>query len=575
MKSLRLGLAQINCTVGDIDGNVKKIIDRLKQAKRLSVDLAVFPELSITGYPPEDLLLKKSFIEKNRAGLKEVSSSCRGLAAVVGFVDNRPRVANAAAIIHDGRVVDVYHKILLPNYGVFDEKRYFEPGSRAPVYVLGGVRIGVNICEDIWTREGPTGVQARRGGAKVIININASPYHAAKWRMRQKMLSDRARENGVMVAYTNMVGGQDELVFDGHSLIIDERGNVLARGLQFAEDFIVFDLPINAERSTRTGRAKFRKTPVGRSPLSVDTIILRKSDLQRARRPVPARSTEPLGLLEEIHTALVLGVRDYFRKNGFSRALVGLSGGIDSAYTAVVAADALGKENVMAVFMPSPYTSRESEEDASDLARRLGVRLARLPIHAVFEAYLKTLSGEFEGRKPDIAEENLQARIRGNLLMALSNKFGWLVLTTGNKSEMSVGYATLYGDMAGGFAVIKDVPKTLVYRLARWRNTVKETLPERLFTKPPTAELRPNQKDEDSLPPYDVLDPILLAYVEEDKGFDEIALLGYDKKVIRKVMDLVDSSEYKRRQAPIGIKITPRAFGRDRRMPVTNRFKSR
>lgn len=571
MRSLRLAMAQINCTVGDVDGNVDKIISRIREAKRMGVELVAFPELAVTGYPPEDLLLKKTFIQKNLAGLRKVVRACRGLTAVVGFVDNRPAVANAAAVIHNGRLADVYRKILLPNYGVFDEKRYFSAGTRAPVYVLGGIRIGVNICEDIWYSEGPARSQARQGGAEVIVNINASPYHAGKWRLRHEILAARARENRVVVAYVNLVGGQDELVFDGHSLIVDPEGNVLARGRQFAEDFVICDLRV------RDGGKRRRTTGLGRRAVGgeprVETVVLVGKGKTGAP-PLPASPTvEPMDPIGEIHAALVLGVGDYFRKNGFSKALVGLSGGMDSAYTAVVAADALGKENVIAVFMPSPYTSQESEADSRDLAQRLGVRLIVLPIHDVFSAYLKVLSAEFQERPVDIAEENIQARIRGNLLMALSNKFGWLVLTTGNKSEMSVGYATLYGDMAGGFAVIKDVPKTLVYRLAAWRNGRHAVIPERVFSKAPTAELRPNQKDEDSLPPYAVLDPILQAYVEEDEGFDEIIALGYDRGVVRNVMRLVDTSEYKRRQAPIGIKITPRAFGRDRRMPVTNRFR--
>jgi NAD+ synthase (glutamine-hydrolysing) len=519
-------MVQMNPTVGDMEGNVRRISAWLREAKKAGADLAVFPELAITGYPPEDLLLKP----------------------------------NA--------------KQYLPNYGVFDESRYFHPGRRIPVVVLGGVAIGVNICEDIWFPEGPTRVQAA-AGAEIIVNINASPFHIGKSRLREQMLATRARENGVIVTYTNMVGGQDELVFDGNSLILDQAGDVVLRGRAFEEDLLVADLNVAAVARGRLAQGR-KKWGSGRARISVDRIVVSES-LRATKRPrlVPAGAT-PLAPLEEAYRALVTGVRDYVTKNGFKRVVIGLSGGIDSALTAVVAVDALGASNVLGLFLPSPYTSRESVEDVAELASRLRIEVKTIPIHETFKAYLRAMAGSFAGRKADSTEENLQARIRGNLLMAFSNKFGHLVLTTGNKSEMSVGYATLYGDMAGGFAVIKDVPKTMVYELAHWRNRRdrQEVIPKRTFDRPPTAELKPDQKDEDTLPPYAVLDPILKAYVEEDRAPEEIVEMGFDRHTVAQVITMVDRSEYKRRQAPIGIKITHRAFGKDRRMPITNRYRN-
>jgi NAD+ synthase (glutamine-hydrolysing) len=584
-------MVQMNPTVGDMDGNVRRISAWLREAKKAGADLVAFPELAITGYPPEDLLLKPKFLFENRRALQEIVRQSRGLAVVVGCVGastmsepraGRPMVvsagrhelSNAAAVIAGGRLVTTYAKHYLPNYGVFDESRYFHPGRRIPVVVLGGVAIGVNICEDIWFPEGPTRVQAA-AGAEIIVNINASPFHIGKSRLREQMLATRARENGVIVTYTNMVGGQDELVFDGNSLILDQSGDVVLRGRAFEEDLLVADLNVAAVARGRLAQGR-KKWGSGRARASVERIVVSES-MRATKRPrlVPAGAT-PLAPEAEAYRALVTGVHDYVTKNGFKRVVIGLSGGIDSALTAIVAVDALGASNVLGLFMPSPYTSRESVEDVAELASRLRIEVKTIPIHETFKAYLRSLAGSFAGRKADSTEENLQARIRGNLLMAFSNKFGHLVLTTGNKSEMSVGYATLYGDMAGGFAVIKDVPKTMVYELARWRNRRdrQEVIPKRTFDRPPTAELRPDQKDEDTLPPYAVLDPILKAYVEEDRAPEEIVEMGFDRQTVAQVITMVDRSEYKRRQAPIGIKITHRAFGKDRRMPITNRYRN-
>jgi NAD+ synthase (glutamine-hydrolysing) len=589
MRPFRIAMAQMNPTVGDMEGNVRRMTGWMREAKKAGADLVAFPELAITGYPPEDLLLKPRFLLENRRALQEIVRQSRGLAVVAGCVGEstlaepkagepmvvpagRHEITNAAAVIAGGRLVTIYDKLFLPNYGVFDESRYFHPGRRIPVVVLGGVAVGVNICEDIWYPEGPTRAQAS-AGAEVIVNINASPFHVGKSRLREQMLATRARENGVIVTYTNMVGGQDELVFDGNSLILDQAGEVVLRGRAFEEDLLVADLNVAAVARGRLAQGR-KKWASGRGRITVERVVVSKS-LRTAARPrlVPATAA-PLEPLEEVYRALVTGVRDYVAKNGFKRVVIGLSGGIDSALTAVVAVDALGATNVLGLFMPSPYTSRESREDVADLASRLGVEVKTIPINEPFEAYLRSLAPSFKGCRADSTEENLQARTRGNLLMAFSNKFGHLVLTTGNKSEMSVGYATLYGDMAGGFAVIKDVPKTMVYELARLRNRRdrQEPIPKRIFDRPPTAELKPNQKDEDTLPPYAILDPILKAYVEEDRAPEEIVEMGFDRQTVTRVVTMVDRSEYKRRQAPIGIKITHRAFGKDRRMPITNRY---
>jgi len=562
-------MAQINPIVGDLAGNRDKIIDAIKSAKKLNADIVALPELAVTGYPPEDLLLKPQFVKDSIKTLNTIRRATKGITAIVGFVDsNHNRLFNAAALLSDGTHIYTYHKIFLPNYGVFDEYRYFSPGGRYPVFLINGVRVGLNICEDIWYDEGPARVQAL-AGAEVIVNINASPYHKGKGEERLKMLSGRAKENDVVIFYANTVGGQDELVFDGQSVVIDRKGKVIARGKQFGEELLTVDVGISGSPGPCPGeRLRFQDF--------MDCILVSgRSSGKKKKLPV-GRPTKPLSECEEVYHALVLGTRDYMRKNSFKSAVIGLSGGIDSSLVASVAVEAMGKENVFGVFMPSQFSSNESREDAHDLARNLGIRILEIPIKQTFESYLTTLRGVFAKTKTNVTEENLQARIRGNLLMALSNKFGWLVLTTGNKSEMSVGYATLYGDMAGGFAVIKDVPKTLVYEVSRCVNKLagKTVIPKRVMTKAPTAELRPNQKDSDSLPVYDILDPILKAYVEDDKELKEIIEMGFDRKTVQRVIRLVDASEYKRRQAPPGVKITPRGLGKDRRFPITNRYRS-
>lgn len=590
MRPLRIAMAQINPTVGDIAGNTRAITSWLKEASKAKADLVVFPELAITGYPPEDLLLKPKFVAENVRALTDIARYAKNIAAIVGYVGHgtakgiplsssvisgdRHQLFNAAAILAGGGIVGSYAKWLLPNYGVFDEGRYFHPGRKATLLDLRGVLIGVNICEDIWYPDGPTRVQAE-AGAEVIVNINASPFHIGKSRMREQMLATRARENAVMVTYTNTVGGQDELVFDGNSVILDQRGTVIARAKAFEEDLLLADLNVDA-----VARGRFlhgTKKPLQRKlSVVVDRVFVKALGRRPDRRKILPSLCSLSGELEEVYRALVLGVKDYTGKNRFKQVVIGLSGGVDSAMTAVVAVDALGPRNVLGVFMPSPYTSRESGEDVADLVKRLGIECRTIPITATFQSYLALLAKSFKGTCADTTEENLQARIRGNVLMAFSNKFGHLVLTTGNKSEMSVGYATLYGDMAGGFAVIKDVPKTMVYELSKFRNAQGKSpvIPKRILDRAPTAELRPNQRDEDSLPPYPILDPILKAYVEEDRSLEEIVGMGFARTVVSKVIGMVDRSEYKRRQAPIGIKITHRAFGKDRRMPITNGYRT-
>lgn len=578
MRSLRIALAQINPTVGDLEGNVSKIVDYIEMARSFSADLVAFPELALTGYPPEDLLLKTQFIEDNIESLEKVRENVADITAIVGFVDRKDDIYNAAAVIHNKRIVDVYRKMYLPNYGVFDEYRYFQAGTRYPVYQLADASIGINICEDIWYPEGPARVQSL-AGAEVIININASPYHLGKGKLRETMLSARASDNIVIVAYVNTIGGQDELVFDGHSLVIDQDGNVIARGKQFQEDIIVVDLNLESVMMRRLQAPRRRQEVIRLEEGAVERITLpegkpRPKKKHKPSIPQPSGTHMLLEPLEEIYAALVLGTSDYVTKNGFEGVVIGLSGGIDSSLVATIAVDALGSENVRGLFMPSPYTSNESKEDAYALAGNLGIKMTELPIDGVFQSYIHSLKTDFVGLPQDATEENLQARIRGNILMAFSNKFGWLVLTTGNKSEMSVGYATLYGDMAGGFAVIKDVPKTMVYELCRWRNHKNgAVIPERMFTKEPSAELKHDQKDSDTLPPYPALDPILRAYIEEDRSFEEILSFGYDVKGTQKVISMIDKSEYKRRQAPPGIKISRKAFGRDRRFPMTNKYR--
>ena len=568
---LRIGLAQINATVGDIEGNVRRICEIMDRARGQGVDLVAFPELAIPGYPPEDLLLKPDFVRANHTALERVQASSQGLTAVVGFVDGADRLYNAAAVLVDGARAGVYHKHRLPNYGVFDEKRYFHPGDACPVFRLNGSPVGVTICEDIWYPGGPPQAVAA-GGALLIVNINASPYHAGKWREREQMLRTRAQDYGAAIAYVNLIGGQDELIFDGTSVVLDHTGTVRARAAQFEEDLLVCDVDIEAARRARQQQS-LRAADDETAAVATPVIDLR-SPTPPSRPLLPPHLIEPLSHVEEVYNALALGLRDYVAKNGFKDVVVGLSGGVDSALVAAIAADALGADRVHVAFLPSPYTSQESRTLAGQAAAALGVQMLDVSIGTIFRAYLDALAPVFAERTPDVAEENIQARIRGTLLMALSNKFGWLLLATGNKSEYSCGYATLYGDMAGGFALIKDVPKLLVYDLVRWRNRREAVIPQGIIDRAPTAELRPGQKDTDSLPPYDILDPILKLYVEEDTPPDEIVARGFEAATVARVIAMVDRNEYKRRQAPPGVKITPKAFGRDRRLPITNAYRS-
>ena len=578
MDNIRVGLGQIDVTVGDLDGNLRKILKYIEASKNLGVDILCFPELAVTGYPPEDLLLKPSFIEDNIETLAKVTNASDGLTIIVGFVDRKEDIYNAAAIIHNKKLVDVYHKRYLPNYGVFDENRYFQSGYRAPVYKLGRVILGVNVCEDIWYPGDPTREQALLGDAQIIINISSSPYYVSKVKSRERMLSVRASDYSVIVVFCNLVGGQDELVFDGHSVVIGERGEVIARASGFKEELLVVDIsPGRVFRSRlHDPRKRKEKEAFWLESKQAEVIEITMQEPSRDSRPrITPKVEKILGVEEEVFRALVLGTRDYVTKNDFKKVVIGLSGGIDSSLVAVIAVEALGKENVIGVSMPSRYTSSGSITDAEKLSENIGIELITVPIEKPFSAYLDMVSQVFSGKEQDVTEENIQARIRGNILMALSNKLGWLVLTTGNKSETSVGYCTLYGDMAGGFAVIKDVPKTFVYRIAEFYNNWKgkEIIPKTVIKKPPSAELRPNQKDTDSLPPYEILDPILKAYVEDDLSIEEIIALGFDENVVKRVIKLVDSNEYKRRQAAPGIKITVRAFGKDRRFPITNLYR--
>jgi NAD+ synthase (glutamine-hydrolysing) len=570
MELLRISLAQINAIVGDLEGNTRRIIEGIQRARELGVDVVAFPELAVTGYPPEDLLLKADFVEANLACLEGVAQAARDIVAIVGFVDLDQDIYNAAGVLCDGQVTVVAHKAYLPNYGVFDEERYFSAGDGLLVLRLRDFLIGVNICEDIWYPAGPTETQALFG-AQLVINISSSPFHSGKGQARERMLSTRAADSVAAVAFCNMVGGQDELIFDGGSAVFDERGQLVARARQFEEDLLVVDLNLERVLRQRLHDPRRRKERVG-DEYDVELVHLAGDTAAGDKPPAEARIEPRLEDEAEVYQALVLGTRDYVRKNGFQKVVIGLSGGIDSSLTATIAVDALGSDNVIGVTMPSRYSSAPSLEDARALADNLRIGLRTVSIDGTFQAYLDMLAEQFAGVAADVTEENIQARVRGNVLMALSNKFGWLVLTTGNKSELATGYCTLYGDMAGGFAVIKDVPKGLVYALARYRNALSEVIPGRVLEKPPSAELRPDQRDEDTLGPYAVLDPILHAYVEEDRGVEEISALGFDQETVRRVMRMVDRAEYKRRQAPPGIKITPRAFGKDRRLPITNRY---
>ena len=592
MSIVRLAMIQMNAVVGDVENNTRAIRGWMKEAKKAKADIVVFPELAVCGYPPEDLLLMPQFLREIARMQKPLENATKGIVAIVGGVTEADSVPgkrsrktaepekpfNSAWVFAGGHFRGCYHKCKLPNYGVFDEERYFQPGTSAPVFQMGSSRLAINICEDIWYTDGPARAQVRTGGAQLVVNMNASPYHVRKTDNRMALLAERAQENRVFVSYTNMVGGQDELVFDGNSLIVDPSGEVVSHALAFQEDMLVTDLDL-----TRL-RGKSKTTRTSRQAVSKKSLCVSlgwKPALHHRKNPCPIRLAEDMDQDEEIYRALVLGVRDYVRKNTFAKVLVGISGGIDSALTAAIACDAIGSSNVIGVFMPSPYTSSISRKDAKALSTNLGFLMHSLPIAKLFQQFRHMLQPVFGDRPSDTTEENLQARIRGTLLMALSNKFGYLVLTTGNKSEMSVGYATLYGDMAGGFAVIKDVPKTRVFRLAEWRNGYRGrdfgpmNIPKNIQTRPPSAELKPDQTDQDTLPPYPELDAILQAYVEENWSKTKMREAGFKARVIDRVIRMVDLSEYKRRQAPLGIKITARALGKDRRMPITNRFLGR
>ncbi len=586
MRTLRLALAQINTTVGDIAGNAAKVQDWLQKARSEEADLVLFPEMTLTGYPPEDLLLKPDFIAAARSALDELLPATAGLTVALGLpIANHYDLFNAAAFIQNGRLLDITQKHYLPNYGVFDENRYFGAGERTPLFELGPDRVGVSICEDIWYPGGPPQWQALLG-AELLLNISASPYARGKGAARERMVATRAADNVAFVAYCNLVGGQDELVFDGRSLVYGPDGALLARGPAFEEALIVVDIDLDQVFRRRLHDPRYRQSRENLRALEEqgeEFYIVRGEGISRGlpdARLIRTRHIAPApDAAGEVYAALVTGTRDYVRKNGFRQVVLGLSGGIDSALTAAIAVDALGPENVVGVSMPSRFSSEHSKSDARQLAENLGIRTLTVPIEAPFQAMLDTLNGPpdhpFANTEFNVAEENIQARLRGVILMALSNKFGWMLLSTGNKSENAVGYATLYGDMAGGFAVIKDVPKTLVWELARWRNdrAGRDLIPENVITKPPSAELRPDQLDTDSLPPYDILDAILEMYIEEDRSPEEIAAAGNDPSLVARIIRMVDRNEYKRRQAAPGVKITVRAFGKDRRLPITNRYR--
>jgi len=575
--TVRIALAQINTTVGDLQGNSHKILSFIKKAEEAEADIVLFPELAITGYPPEDLLLKHRFIEDNKEILQNIARENNRIISIVGFVDNMlDRIYNSAAILSGGKIAATYHKIQLPNYSVFDEKRYFTAGKHPMLFEQHGIKFGLNICEDIWVPNAVTECQAFHGGAEIILSLSASPYYVDKRDDRLAMVKTRARKTRTNIAYLNLIGGQDELIFDGNSLVVDYRGKVLAEGKQFQEDFLVVDFDIRDLRLFRKEDPVFYSDKVTfHSDLDVKFMMFPVEETTE-KETIPNQPYTALTKWEEIYHALVLGTRDYVTKNGFKKVVIGLSGGIDSALTAAIATEALGAKNVIGVLMPSEVTSSTSMTDAEDLTTNLGIKNYIIPIKEPFKNYLAILKNVFSDHPEDVTEENLQARIRGNILMALSNKFGWLVLTTGNKSETSVGYCTLYGDMAGGFAVIKDVPKTWVYKICEYINETagRTIIPQSTLTKAPTAELRVGQKDQDSLPPYKLLDKILEEYVENDKTMQELIDQGFPQEIVKEVTRKVDVNEYKRRQAPPGIKITHKAFGKDRRMPITNRYKT-
>ena len=571
VRELRCALAQINATVGDLEGNAGRIVEQIEAAEGLGADIVAFPELALTGYPPEDLVLRRGFVEDNLAALERVREATRGrhVTAIVGFVDYAHDVFNAAGVLRDGELCGVYHKQYLPNYGVFDEARYFRPGGGVQLFEIAGAKVGVTICEDIWYSSGPMQDQCL-AGAELIVNINGSPFHAGKSRQREQMLATRALDNLVATAYCNLVGGQDHLIFDGGSAVFGPGGQLRARAELFEEQLLCVDLDIEEVRQVRLHDPRLRRLPQLEGRL---TAVSGASDVGRG--PVAASIAAPVEDVAQVYEALVLGTRDYVQKTGFENVIIALSGGIDSTITAVLAVEALGAEQVRGVSMPSRYSSEGSVSDARALAENLGIQLDILPIEDSMQAMLGALAPLFEGLDPDVTEENLQARIRGVLMMALSNKLGALVLTTSNKSESATGYTTLYGDMTGGLAVIQDVPKLLVYELSRYANerAGREVVPISVLEKPPSAELRPDQFDEQSLMPYERLDPILQAFVEEDRSLEEIAAAGFAEADVKRVMSLVTGAEYKRRQAAPGLRITPRSFGRDRRFPIANRYR--
>ncbi len=582
MAALKVGIAQQDYTVGDLEGNAERILQAMRQAESRGVHLLCFPELALTGYPPEDLALSTDFVRHNQDYMRKLAAESGECVCLVGFIDRDEDCFNAAAVLHRGKVVDVYHKSFLPNYGVFDENRYFSPGRRNLVVVVKGVRVGVTICEDIWCPGGPLEEEIAYGGAEVIVNLSASPFYRGKQEQRERMVQARAQDGQAVLAYVNAVGAQDELVFDGRSFVYHPDHGVMMRGPAFREALLLAEVETGWLTARRFLRPIHRYLRQG-TPLRPTAVKL-LSDHGGTERgeapclPVPGKSIDaggpadaPPDPREEIFEALVLGLRDYFRKNGFSDALLGLSGGIDSALVAALAVEALGRERVHALFMPSAYTSRLSHECADKLASNLGIDMISIPIDEMVEPYHRAMPYLDEG---GTAAENLQARIRGNLLMSYSNRYGWLVLATGNKSELSMGYCTLYGDMAGGFALIKDLLKRDVYALADFinRRAGREMIPREIIERPPSAELKPGQLDTDSLPPYEALDPILEAYIEQGLGVEEIAAMGHDKELVLSVVRRIEASEYKRRQAPVGIKLTQRAFGKDWRMPISNPF---
>ena len=567
---MRIALAQVNPTVGDLTGNSRLVIEWIDRARQAGADIVCFPELVITGYPPEDLVLKPSFVRDNLTQLDQIAQATKGIAAVVGFVDQDGDIFNAAAFLCDGEIKAVYHKVFLPNYGVFDEKRYFQPGHRSPMVDLKGLRIGLSVCEDCWFPSGPMAWQAHHG-AKLLININGSPYHYGKRAPREAMVGGRAADYGAFVAWVNTVGGQDELVFDGNSVVFDPTGKPVGHAESLVEDLLVTD--IDTERPVHLFPEKLRYEAEGAARLELEvTEVPVELPPSGPKPPNKNRLSEPLEGAAEIYAAVVLATHDYMHKQGFQKVVIGMSGGIDSALTAAIACDALGPQNVIGVRMPSRHTSAESLEDAAMVAEDLGMQLMDFSIEPPHEGFEEILKPVFQGTTPGVAEENVQPRIRSTILHALSNKFGYIVLSTGNKSELATGYGTLYGDIAGGYAVLKDITKTTVYELCRYRNTLGPAIPERVMTKAPSAELKPNQRDTDSLPPYDELDPILKGYIEDDLSPEEMVAAGHKPETVVRVIQLVDRSEYKRRQAPPGVKITPRAFGRDRRMPIVNRY---